>query len=105
MKAPTHHNNLAEHVRVLANVINENADGRTDNFGSITLTENQTTTTVNDRRIGQDSGVALTPQTANAAAALTNTYVSSKDPRAGTFTLTHNNEASTDRTFVYIITG
>jgi hypothetical protein len=47
--------------------------------------------------------VLLMPKTANAAAALASTYVTATAP--GTFTLTHANTASTDRTFGYVNVG
>jgi hypothetical protein len=69
--------------------------------GSVTLTASSTTTTVSDGRAAKGMRVVgLTPQTASAAAA-TSVYVSAV--AAGTFTLTHNSDAATDRTFTYQI--
>lgn len=65
--------------------------------GTVTLTASATTTTVTDKSITSESVIALMPTTANAAAALGTTYVSARSK--GSFTLTHANNAQTDRTF------
>lgn len=83
--------------------INELLKGRANNVGEVTLTENTTTTATTDTRIKQSMKIFLSPTTANAAAALTNVYVS--DVADGSFTLTHANNAQTDRTFDYVIHG
>jgi hypothetical protein len=83
--------------------INELLKGRANNVGEVTLTANVTTTTTTDTRIKQSMKIFLSPTTANAAAALTNVYVSAVAD--GSFTLTHSNTATVDRTFDYIIHG
>jgi hypothetical protein len=47
--------------------------------------------------------ILLSPTTANAAAALATTYVSAVTQ--GSFTLTHANNAQTDKTFGYVALG
>lgn len=81
--------------------------GKTDNIGSVTLTANSTTTTLTEApdRIGANTVILFMPTTANAAAAMTNLYVSGRDVSANTFTLTHTNNAQIDRTFNYILVG
>lgn len=70
--------------------------------GTFTLAANVTTTTVSDGRARKGMRVlGLTAQTANAAAALTTTYVSAVAD--GSFTVTHANNAQTDRTFTYYL--
>ncbi len=69
----------------------------------VTLNHDQVTTTVENQTCGSESIVLLMPRTPNAAAALATTYVSNVGP--GTFTLTHANLASTDRTFGYVNVG
>jgi hypothetical protein len=69
--------------------------------GSVTLTASSTTTTVSDGRAAKGRRVLLTPTSATAATAATSVYVSAV--AAGTFTLTHNSDAATDRTFTYQI--
>jgi hypothetical protein len=83
--------------------INELLKGRANNVGEVTLTANVTTTTTTDTRIKQSMKIFLSPTTANAASALTNVYVSAVAD--GSFTLTHSNTATVDRTFDYIIHG
>lgn len=75
--------------------------GRSNAVGSVTLTANQATTAVTARNCGPDSKIYLTPTTANAAAEIGagTLYVSAV--AAGTFTLTHANNAQTDRTYLW----
>lgn len=83
--------------------------GRSNAVGEVTLRANQTTTVVTKAvhraavNVSTDSEVFLTPRTANAAAALTNVFVSSVGQ--GTFTLTHSSVASTDRTYGFEARG
>lgn len=74
---------------------------RTVASGTVTLTANTTTTSVTNLAMARENHVFLSPLTANASAAWGTTYVSSRGQR--TFTLTHANAVSTDRTFSYII--
>src|SRR5690242_7015606 len=79
-------------------------NGQTRNGGTFTLAANTTNTIVNDPRF--ESGQFLcgfSPMSVNAAAALTNLYVSARASKQ--FTLTHSNTATTDRTFGYIFVG
>lgn len=92
-------------VRRIATTVNSILDGRQNNVGSVTLTANATTTSVTDFRVGADSVITLMPTTANAAAAIATTYVSSIDPLTNTFVLTHANNAQADKTFKYEVTG
>lgn len=78
-------------------------EGRGHSVGSCTLAANATTTTVTALNCGSSSKVFLTPTTSNAAAALATTYVSAV--AKGSFTLTHANNAQTDRTFGYAFKG
>lgn len=83
--------------------INELLKGRANNVGEVTLEASATTTATTDTRILSQMKIVLSPRTANAAAALTNVYISAVAD--GSFTLTHANNAQTDRTFDYIIHG
>lgn len=83
--------------------INELLKGRANNVGEVTLTENVTTSTISDVRIKQTMTAVLIPRTANAAAAMTNVYISAVAD--GSITLTHSNTATVDRTFDYILHG
>lgn len=70
----------------------------------VSLTPGATTTTIRDARIGGTSIIQLCPLTANAAAALTTTWITSP-PGKTTATINHANNAQVDRTFDYIIIG
>lgn len=87
----------------LSQAINELFQGRSHAVGTVTLRANQATTTVTGANCGDESVILLSPKTANAAAALATTYVSSVG--AGTFTLTHANNAQTDKEFGYAAIG
>jgi hypothetical protein len=83
--------------------------GRLNCVGQVTLTAGATTTVVTVGvskaavNVGSDCEVTLSPRTANAAAALSTTFVSSVGQ--GTFTITHANNGQTDRTFGWIAAG
>ena len=102
---PVSWTNSLDGLRRLATAINQIIDGRSNARGSFTITENTGTTVVTDQRVGTDSVICFMPLTVNAAAAIAAgaVYVSSRGN--GTFTLTHANNAQTDRTFEYSITG
>ena len=87
-------------LRRIANSVNSLGDGRSNAVGSVTLAESTTTTVVTDPRVGTDSVISLMPTTANAAAEAPHIAVD-----AGTFTITHANAATTDRTFSYAVQG
>jgi hypothetical protein len=91
--------------RRIAVAVNGIIDGRTDSYGSFTLTANTATTVVSEARVNAFSTICLTPTTANAAAELGagGMYVSAK--ATGSFTLTHANNAQSDRTFDYSWSG
>lgn len=90
-----------ERLQILTTAIRQLAEGSTNSLSSVTLRPSFTTTVVTDVLATVDSHIDLCPLTANAAAALANTYVSSR--LKGSFTLTHGNTATTDRTFSYRI--
>lgn len=79
------------------------AQGRSNAIGEVTLTANAASTVVTAINCGGDSEVFLTPKTANAAAALATTYIATVV--AGSFTITHANNAQTDKTFGYVCLG
>lgn len=86
---------------VINQAIRELAAGASNSLDEITLSAGATATLVTDRRATPDSHIALCPLTANAAAAIPTTYVSSRTQ--GAFTLSHANAATVDRTFSYRI--
>jgi hypothetical protein len=83
--------------------VNEVLKGRGNNVGSVTLAPSVTTTTISDIRIKQTMTAVLISRTANAAAAMTNVYISAVAD--GSITLTHTSTATADRTFDYILHG
>lgn len=92
-----------QHRLLLATAINRILKGVANNTGTVTLTAGTTATTVSDNQFESGMVPLLTPTTANAAGALATTYVSARTN--GSFTLTHANDASTDRTFLYVRWG
>ena len=87
--------------RDVAEVTNNAMNGKTNNTGSVTLRASNTTTTLNDERLGFDSVILLSPLTANAAAQ--SPYISTK--AKGSVIITHTSVASADLNFDYIIVG
>jgi hypothetical protein len=85
--------------------INSLINGRANNIGSFTLTANATSTAVTDIGFESQQIIVWMPTTANAAAEIAagGMYVSAR--ANGTFTVTHANNAQTDRTFSYIRQG
>ncbi len=91
------------HRFVIATAVNELLKGRANNTGTVTLKAGVTTTLVEDNLFNSDMVPMLMPMTANAAAALATTYLSARSK--GSFTLTHANSGTTDRTFLYVRWG
>lgn len=90
-------------IYLLARAINALIQGRGNNVGEFTLTASVTSTTVSNNLFQSTQVPVLVPTTANAAAALATTYVSAR--ANGSFTVTHANAVSTDRTFLYVFSG
>jgi hypothetical protein len=104
-QAPTTWADAGGHRRLLANAVNAVIDGKINAVGSVTLTASAASTVVSDLRAGATSVVLFMPTTANAAAeaAAGGFYVSAQGKQ--TFTITHANNAQTDRTFRYVVLG
>lgn len=77
--------------------------GASNAGGTVTLRAGQTTTVVSSQVVGKDMRVLLQPTTANAAAVVASTYVSSVGQK--TFTITHPSNANTDKTFFWEAKG
>lgn len=84
-------------------VIQQLIEGRSNAAGIVTLTANAATTTVLQISCSKSSAVLMFPTTANAAAIVAATYVSTIGN--GTFTVTHTNNANADKTFTYVCIG
>lgn len=91
------------HTLLLAQTLNKVIGGRANNVGTLTLTANAATTTVSDNQFESSMVPVLIATTANAAGAVGGLYVSAR--AKGSFTLTHANTATTDRTFLYVRWG
>lgn len=93
-----------QHLRLIVSALRElqaRALGHGMIAGSVTLGQSVTTTQVSDNRIKSGATVHLTPTTANAASIDSqDLYVSAV--AAGSFTLTHDSNTATDRTFYYL---
>lgn len=96
---------VTDEIRALrhAETINALIDGRANVTGSVTLTANVGSTTVTDNKFESSMVPVFVPLTAHAAAELATMYVSNRTE--GAFTLTHANNAQTDRTFGYVRFG
>lgn len=90
-------------LRRIAVVVNGILAGKQNNVTTVTLTPNAGSTVISDPRLGAGSHISLTPTTANAAAVVASTYVSSRGKQ--TATITHPNNANVDKTFTIEITG
>lgn len=100
---PIKHPDQQTLVYLIAETINKILGGRANNVGTVTLAAGGTSTVVMDNLFESAMAAMLVPTTANAAVALATTYVSARDN--GTFTLTHANTATIDRTFLYVRWG
>jgi hypothetical protein len=98
-----HDQNEVRHTENIARAVNGLIAGKADVTETFTLTANSATTTVTDTKFESNMVVIWAPTTANAASAMTNLYISSRSRNS--FTLTHANNAQTDRTFLYIRMG
>lgn len=107
LNAPEYMPNLHEWLRKTVRVVNGIMQGRTNNYGSVTLTSNAGSTIVQEapNRISDYSVIVFMPTTSNAAVAAQTMYVSATSPANNTFTITHANNAQSDKTFRYAIIG
>ena len=92
-------------IREMVTAINQLVRGRNNAVGTVTLTASAATTTVTSENINANAVPVLVPQTANAAAEIGAGTIYVSDVSAGSFTLTHANNAQTDRTFYFLTLG
>lgn len=92
-------------LRQIANVLNNVLVGKLLATGTVTLTQNAASTSLQDPRIGVSSFIQFMPTTANAAAEIGagTLYVSARTE--GVATLTHANNAQTDRSYTFLVIG
>lgn len=100
-----HYSDPVRGLHDVAIAVQRAMQGKLNNAGSVTLTANAASTDVVDERVGANSTICFTPTTSNAAAEVGNgtMYVSSKG--SGTFTITHADNAQTDRDFDFLLCG
>ena len=91
-----------ETIRQLVKSIEFAMSGKLNCTGELTLTANAASTAVTNNNVNENSVILITPTTANAAAAVATTYIT---PASGSFTVTHANNAQTDRVFKYVVIG
>lgn len=89
--------------RRVVDAIIQLVEGRHNATGTVKLTASATTTIVSHPNCSKGSVPLLSPMTANAAAAISTTYISAVNQ--GSFTITHASAASTDRDFRYMVGG
>jgi hypothetical protein len=89
----------------IVRAVRQLAEGRSNAVGTFTLAANAASTVVTAPTCGAGSSVLVFPKTANAAAEIGNgtTYIGTV--ANGSFTVTHGNNAQTDRTFMYVALG
>lgn len=81
------------------------AAGRSNAVGTVTLTASMATTTVTTANCASGSVPVLVATTTNAAAEFKNGTILISAVANGSFTITHANNAQTDRTFLYALHG
>lgn len=93
-----------DHRRLIARSLNEAIAGRLDCVVDVTLTASAASTVVTDARVNRWTVALAMPRTANAAAEIGagGMYFT---PAAGTLTITHANNAQTDRVFSIALIG
>jgi hypothetical protein len=89
----------------IVRAVRELFEGRSNAVGSFTLASGAASTTVAAQNCGAGSTVLFAPTSAHAAAEIAagGMYVSAV--ANGSFTVTHANNAQTDRTFLYAAFG
>lgn len=90
-----------EWLRNLAMLVRQLLFGKTNAVGDITLTINVASSTLTDERIGADSHITFMPTTANARTELYGDTMHVSARAKGSATITHANNAETDRDFTY----
>lgn len=92
---------------LVATLINELVEGRTNACGTLTLAANVASTTFADPNFNGVQYILLVPLTANAAAELGagTLYQDTTGSLSGQFKLVHANNAQTDRNFAYLRFG
>lgn len=85
--------------------IQQLASGRSNAVGSVTLATGTSSTIVSTPNCAAGSVPILVPASANAAGELGNGTLYVSAVANGSFTITHANSATTERTFLFAIVG
>ena len=96
---------IIEWSRQIAEVHNRTQAGKTNNIGTLTLTINVASTTLNDRRIGPNTIVQFHPTTASASTEVATLYQTYPNTTEGQAVINHANNATADRIFAYSLVG
>lgn len=99
---PENYSDKAEYIRKIVQSVRNCVRGKMNNTGEFSLTVSSTTTVINDNLCNENSVILLSPLTSNAAQHIQHTYVTAGDKQ---FTVNHQNNMQTDRTFRYVIIG
>jgi len=101
--------NITEWATKVRNTANNSLRGKMNSVGTFTLGANTASTMVvtTPGLITPNSVIAYYPKTANAAANFADgaMFLSTVDPANDRFTLTHTNDANTDKTFQFAVLG
>lgn len=98
---------VATYIRRMWDALFRMRQGKIECVTEITLTANAGTTALSDIRLSNQSVLTFDPKTANAAAELAagTLYVLTANRGNASWTITHANNAQTDRTFQVSIIG
>ena len=88
--------------REISEVVNNLVEGKSNNTGNFTKTNNVTSSTLVDERIGYDSVILFTAMNNNAATEMGHLYVSALNK--GSATISHRSNNAT-AIFKYIVVG
>lgn len=102
--APNNPSLTENYLKRLVQSLNFALDGKINATGEFTLTASATSTSVNNNKVNVNSVILCIPQTASAALdfASGSFYVVSGDK---TFTVNHDSDPATTRTFRYVVFG
>jgi len=110
LPSPTQFSNLSEvasYLRRQWDALQSMRKGKLECVTTLTLAANAATTTITDIRLSPQSVVVFDPKTVNAATELAagTLYVLTANRGDGSWTVTHANNAQTDRDFQVAIIG
>ncbi|NEU94817.1 hypothetical protein [Bradyrhizobium uaiense] len=92
-------------LKKIIRAVHELGSGRSNAIGTVTLAVSATSTTVLDQNCAAGSAIILMPQTSDAAAAISTTYIPAATVQNGSFVVQHASNTLADRTFTYAIQG